>query len=102
MCIRKESPQTMTKPKGSSTISTSGTTGKHRHIPDLVQAFSEENRGLNQVLRRVKPPTCITVVYSSVLTILRGATNKILEKSVKSNSHEVSSISKLKPSCMIC
>ena len=30
------------------------------HTPDLVQAFSEENGGLNQVLRLAKPPTYMT------------------------------------------
>ena len=30
------------------------------HTPDLVQAFSEENGGLNQVLRSTKPPTYMT------------------------------------------
>ena len=36
------------------------------HIPDLVQAFSEENVGLNQVLRCSKPSTSMTVANSSV------------------------------------
>ena len=30
------------------------------HTPDLVQEFSEENGGLNQVLRPAKPPTYMT------------------------------------------
>ena len=31
------------------------------HIPDLVQAFSEENSEFNLVLRCIKPPTSMTV-----------------------------------------
>ena len=39
----------------------------------LGTAISQENGGLNQVLRLVKPPTCMTVVNSSVtLTKKRG------------------------------
>ena len=39
----------------------------NRHIPDLIHAFSEENGRINKALRCIKPPTCTTVVYSSVL-----------------------------------
>ena len=35
------------------------------HVPDLVQAFSEENDRLNLVLQCTKPPTCMAVVYGS-------------------------------------
>ena len=31
-----------------------------RHTPDLVRTFSEENGGLNHVLRQAKPSTYMT------------------------------------------
>ena len=38
------------------------------HIPDLVHALSyEENGGLNQVLKLVKPLTCMTVASNSII-----------------------------------
>ena len=98
----KESPWKLTKPRGSSTNQRAEQLANNCHIPDLVQAFSEENGGLNQVLRRVKPPACMTVVYSSVFDKTRGAQITMVEKSVKSNSHEVTRIYNSRPSCMIC
>jgi hypothetical protein len=38
----------------------------------LGTGISQENGGLNQVLRRVKPPTCMTVVNSSVILTKRA------------------------------
>ena len=35
------------------------------HTPDLVQAFSEENGGINQVLRPAKPATYMTTSVSN-------------------------------------
>ena len=36
-----------------------------RHTSDLVQTFSKENGGLNQVLQRGKPPTYMTAISTS-------------------------------------
>ena len=45
----------------------------------LGTGISQENGGLNQVLRRVKPPTCMTVVNSSVI-LTNEKRNKIRRK----------------------
>jgi len=42
-------------------------TRKQLSYSRLGTGISQENGGLNQVLRRVKPPTCMTVVNSSVI-----------------------------------
>ena len=42
-------------------------TRKQLLYSQLGTGISQENGGLNQVLRRVKPPTCMTVVNSSVI-----------------------------------
>jgi hypothetical protein len=42
-------------------------TRKQLSYSQLGTGISQENGGLNQVLRRVKPPTCMTVVNSSVI-----------------------------------
>ena len=42
-------------------------TRKQLSYSRLGTGISQDNGGLNQVLRRVKPPTCMTVVNSSVI-----------------------------------
>ena len=46
------------------------------HTPDLVQALSEENGGLNQVLRMAKPPT-----YMTKFIVLYQIAKKVIIKS---------------------
>jgi len=49
-------------------------TRKQLSYSRLGTGISQENGGLNQVLRRVKPPTCMTVVNSSVI-LTKGGLN---------------------------
>jgi hypothetical protein len=68
----------------------------------LGTGISQENGGLNQVLRRVKPPTCMTVVNSSVILTNGEGGGIERDKSGKSNSPIVPRIWNSRPSCMIC
>jgi hypothetical protein len=54
-------------------------TRKQLSYSQLGTGISQENGGLNQVLRRVKPPTCMTVVNSSVI-LTNEKRNKIRRK----------------------
>jgi len=47
-------------------------TRKQLSYSRLGTGIFQENGGLNQVLRRVEPPTCMTVVNSSVILTKRG------------------------------
>jgi hypothetical protein len=54
-------------------------TRKQLSYSQLGTGISQENGGLNQVLRRVKSPTCMTVVNSSVI-LTNGKRNTIRRK----------------------
>jgi len=54
-------------------------TRKQLSYSQLGTGISQENGGLSQVLRRVKPPTCMTVVNSSVI-LTNEKRNKIRRK----------------------
>jgi hypothetical protein len=54
-------------------------TRKQLSYSQLGTGISQVNGGLNQVLRRVKPPTCMTVVNSSVI-LTNEKRNKIRRK----------------------
>ena len=55
--IKRKSPQKLAKSK-KKLYQMAEKLKNNCHIPDLVQAFSEENGGLNLVLRCIKPPAC--------------------------------------------
>ena len=54
-------------------------TRKQLSYSQLGTSISQDNGGLNQDLRRVKPPTCMTVVNSSVI-LTKEKRNKIRRK----------------------
>ena len=74
--FKRESPQKLTKPGKAQPHQEAEKLENNCHIPDWVQAFSKENGGLNLVLRCIKPPTCMTVVYVSATFIKKGGSNQ--------------------------
>ena len=75
-------------------------TRKQLSYSRLSTGIFQDNGGLNQFLRRVKPHTCMIDINSSViLTKGRGATKH--DKSGKSSSQIVLTICNSRPSCMI-
>jgi hypothetical protein len=70
-------------------------TRKQLSYSRLGTGIFQVNGGLNQVLRTVKPPTCMTVGNSSV-TLTKG------DKLGKSSGQIVPRICNSRPSCMIC
>jgi hypothetical protein len=74
-------------------------TRKQLSYSRLGTGIFQENGGLNRVLRRVKPPTCMTVFNSSVILTKRGGG----QLSVTSREYQVvPRICNSGPSCMIC
>ena len=61
-CDQKETSAKTGKPKKAELYQMAEKLENSCHIPDLVQAFYEENSGLNLKLRCSKPPTWMTVV----------------------------------------
>jgi hypothetical protein len=76
-------------------------TRKRLSYSRLGTGIFQENCGLNQVLRRVKPHTCMIDINSSVILTKGGWATKD-DKSGKSSSQIVLTICNSWPSCMIC
>jgi hypothetical protein len=76
-------------------------TRKQLSYSRLGTGIFQENGGLSQVLRRVKPHTCMIDINNSVILTKGGGATKH-DKSGNSSSQIVLTICNSRPSCMIC
>ena len=76
-------------------------TRKQLSYSRLGTGIFQENGGLIQVLRRVKPHTCMIDINNSVILTKGGGATK-RRKSGKSSSQIMLTICNSRPSCMIC